>query len=334
MEGFGNLLRELGDVVKRGAAAKAAEQGSSAIPQVNSISPQHDEVAERLHNSTQIAKRNQQRKMQQREDDEEGWELDGGRRRGPAVGPSTTAQSASNNFGDFALGAIGIAAAGFGVYALAKAYTTSTPSQPSLVVSTQSIQTLLREMMKDIEEFPVIGMDCQWRVFHDEIRNPIALLQLCTHKGKVMLLQLQKVVPLPKEVKDLLLNPNIIKVGIEGTKDTRYLREDYQIEVRSTFDLRFLAEETGNRPEGLEKLSKAILNLDIGRDWEIISSDWDQATLEPQQIAYAETAVKASIDIFKTLFAYLRPGNKKQDALDYCGGNLDRPFTWYTGKWD
>lgn len=222
------------------------------------------------------------------------------------------------------LGAIGAAAMAFGAYTVYKNVTLNTEEAGNFVESPEAMKQKLKKMEEDLKDFPVLGMDCQWRVYHDDIRNPVALLQLATHRGKIMLVQLQKV-NLTQELRDLLLNPRIIKAGIEGIKDIRYLREDYQLEVRSSFDIRFLAEDTGNHPGGLKSLSESVLGLNLDRNWDTISSDWDQSPLEPDQIAYAEEAVKNSVDIFTKLFSYMEPAPTPQKVLEYCHSRLDRP---------
>jgi 3'-5' exonuclease len=329
MENFSKFLVELSEVVKQAGAGNTEQTVQAQSNMSNLDSPanieefgnpeQNDEIIVNRN----VALRNQQRRMQQREDDEEEFENRGRQ----AGGAKPTESGSGGGLGGMFLGAIGAAAVGFGAYAAYKSYTLNKEPQGTLAESTREIQKKLKEMEEDLEEYPVIGMDCQWRVHHDEIRNPVALLQLATHKGKIMLIQLQKVRTLPEELKKLLLNPNIIKAGIEGNKDMRYLREDYQIEVRSSFDIRFLAEDTGNSPQGLKNLAESVLGIDIGRSWDTISSNWDQYPLEPDQIAYAEAAVRCSVEIFTKLFNYMESAPTRQKVLDYCHNNMDKPFT-------
>jgi 3'-5' exonuclease len=285
-------------------------------------SSQNDEIAV----DTRVVQRNQQRKMQQREDDEEEWETRGRRANRAGGGSAGRGElGGGGGLGGMVLGAIGAAAMAFGAYTVYKSVTLNTKEAENFVESPEAMKQKLKEMEEDLKDFPVLGMDCQWRVYHDDIRNPVALLQLATHRGKIMLVQLQKV-NLAQELRDLLLNPRIIKAGIEGIKDIRYLREDYQLEVRSSFDIRFLAVDTGNHPGGLKSLSESVLGLTLDRNWDTISSDWDQSPLEPDQIAYAEEAVKNSVDIFTKLFSYMEPAPTPQKVLDYCHSRLDRPY--------
>jgi 3'-5' exonuclease len=264
-----------------------------------------------------------------RADDEEDWEVlgDNRRRNNPAAN--------SNNGGGAAFVALGAAALGLGAYAAYKSYFNKDDEEISFVKTQADCKKRLKQMNDDINEFPVVGLDCQWVINTGpyEPRNPIALLQICTHKGKTLLVPMKKFT-FPQELRNILNNSEIIKAGIEVIKDARYLREDFGLEVQSTFDIRFLAEDTGHRPVGLEGLSNKVLNLDLGHDWKIINSDWNKSPLDKKQIFYAETAVKASIDIFSTLYPFTNSGMTKRDVLAYCSLKKDRPFVWDTRKWD
>lgn len=101
--------------------------------------------------------------------------------------------------------------------------------------------------------------------------------------------------------KNLLANRNITKVGIENLKDALYLKQDYDLDVQGTFDLRFLARDTGHQPYGLKRLALDILGIDIGQDVEIMAFGWGKDSFSDKQVTYAVKAVKASFDIYQKL---------------------------------
>uniref|UniRef100_A0A1A9US51 3'-5' exonuclease domain-containing protein n=1 Tax=Glossina austeni TaxID=7395 RepID=A0A1A9US51_GLOAU len=73
---------------------------------------------------------------------------------------------------------------------------------------------------------------------------------------------------IPKSLKNLLEDKEIIIVGIAPAADAQKLQEDYGIYVASTFDIRYLAVMIGCKPLGLEKLSRNELfftNVDFVR---------------------------------------------------------------------
>lgn len=305
------------------------QPGNSLYPDLRNISNDVRTTPAEEINVSQVvtpdqAARNRRRRNQQRADDEEEWEVLGDRNRNRNP-PRGGGNSGNGNMGAFA--ALGIAGVALGAYAAYKAYCSPDEADSPMVTSQSECVNRLKKLKEDIDEFPVVGLDCQWLINTSpyEPRHPIALLQLATHKGHIMLVPMKKFT-IPDALRSILNDSQIIKTGIEVIKDARYLREDYGINIHSTFDLRFLAEDTAHRPEGLEKLSKSVLNLDIGRDWEITKSDWEKWPLEPTQVSYAETAVKASIDIFKTLYPFTGNGPNRRDVLNYCNLNMDRPF--------
>lgn len=154
----------------------------------------------------------------------------------------------------------------------------------------------------------------------------MALLQLSSYNGHVALIQLQKIGRIPSDLRDLLANRNIIKAGIETLQDAIYLEDDYGLIVQGTFDLRFLARDTGHQPGGLKRLAKDVLGIDIGQDVEIMASDWEQDPLDEEQTTYAETAVKASFDIFEKLIHEMFWVAVMQRAREYVKPFLDKKF--------
>jgi ribonuclease D len=246
------------------------------------------------------------------------------------------AKSNENNAAAAAFAALGVAALGLGAYAAYKCYFNFNKDDklPSFVNSKSDCVKLLEKMNEDINEFPVIGLDCQWVINKSpyEPRNPVALLQVAT-RNRVMLVPMKKFT-FPQELRYILNNSEIIKTGIEVIKDARYLREDHGLEVQSTFDIRFLAEDTGHRPVELEGLSKDVLDLNLSFEKENVNSDWNKSPLDKKQISYAEAAVKANIDMFTVLYPFTNSGTSSIDVLAYCNFNKDKPFVWNTQKWD
>lgn len=245
---------------------------------------------------------------------------------------SNTNNTAQQSNKKFAMAAgVGVAALAAGALAL---WNTYSKFRHSYSENTQSCKTDLEKIREDLEEYPVLGIDCQWTPTFDGNRSRIALLQLATHKGNILLIALKKLTPIPYELREILQDRSIIKTGIEVLKDAAYLHEDYGLVVNSTYDLRFLAENTGNVPHGLQALSKSILGLDLGRDWEVVNSNWNAEPLEDNQRIYAEKAVKASIDIFKKLVLQSHYGNLKQTIGIICKPKLDEAYVYRSERWD
>lgn len=263
------------------------------------------------------SKMDQQRRNQQREDDDEDGEV---LRR-----HTHESNGKSSVFNNVAMGAIGAAAIGLGGYFLSKVFSSSPPAYPRYVTTADECKEILQRIREDLLELPVLGLDCQLTESFDGERNRIAVLQLATYKGKFVVIAMNKLNSFPSELKEILRNREIIKTGLNVIEDSRWLHADYGLEVNSTFDLRFLVEDTGNQPDELEKLSHNILNLDLNCD--LVKSNWDQESLEPEQMKYAELSVKACVDIFKTLIAFVNVGSSNRDIIKYCEPNFDTAYT-------
>lgn len=220
--------------------------------------------------------------------------------------------------------AVGIGAAAVAGYGLYKTIEKLTEEDiPNLVFDQDELQKKLKNIIEDTELYPVVAFNCQFTHMPGEDRSKIALIQIASCEGEILLIETKKFhhyPHFPQEIIDFLTSANIIKVGIEPARDARYLFDDFGIEVHSTFDLRFLAEEVGHRPEGLSSLAGKILDLNI----EETMPDWD--VIDEGRIRYAEKTAKASIDIFKELFSKLDKEPTRKSILDHFEDDLDKQY--------
>lgn len=128
-------------------------------------------------------------------------------------------------------------------------------------------------------------------------------------------------------MRKLLEDPDIIKAGVTPASDARYLLQDYAINVNGTFDLRFLALLAKHKAEGLGKLSKSILDIELDKDWRIRCSDWEIEELSPQQVDYAAKDAFVAIEIFRKLYDSIRPGASDPTSIrKFCDNYTDITF--------
>lgn len=151
-----------------------------------------------------------------------------------------------------------------------------------------------------------MGFDCEW-VTVGGTRRPTALLQLSSGEGLCALFRLCCLKQIPKSLRDLLENDDIVKVGVAPQGDAQKLAIDYGVGVASTFDLRFLAALTGRKPEGLAKMSKYVLNVELDKHWRLVCSDWEAKDLSEKQLNYAANDALVAVEIFKKLSNDLIP---------------------------
>lgn len=158
-------------------------------------------------------------------------------------------------------------------------------------------------------------------------RRKVALLQLATAEGLCALFRLCKFSSIPLELRTILEDPDIIKAGVASTEDAKLLLQDYAIKVNGAFDLRFLALLTNHKPEGLAKLSKKILDINLVKNWRITCSDWESPSLSAPQIDYAAKDAFVAIEIFKKLYSTLkRNSDDKFSILQLCDNYTDISF--------
>lgn len=102
-------------------------------------------------------------------------------------------------------------------------------------------------------------------------------------------------IPLPK---DILADETIVKVGVDPKSDAKYLKQDYDIDVNSTLDLRYMAELVCCQPGGLGKMSQQYLNImPSKKNWRM-HLRWEDAELSQEQIDYAAKDAADGIELF------------------------------------
>lgn len=112
---------------------------------------------------------------------------------------------------------------------------------------------------------------------------------------------------IPTDLRELLEDDNVIKVGVAPQDDAKKLSHDFGVGVSNTFDLRFMAVMAGHQPEGLGKLAKTHLNFMLDKNWRLVCSNWEAPQLEPVQLNYAANDALAAVAIFQKLSKDLDP---------------------------
>ncbi|XP_030373583.1 exonuclease 3'-5' domain-containing protein 2 isoform X2 [Scaptodrosophila lebanonensis] len=202
-----------------------------------------------------------------------------------------------------------------------------------VISSFEESQKAVKELKKHCQSYKVLGFDCEW-VSEGGSRHPVALLQLCSHKGLCALFRLCCMKQIPKDLRELLEDDAVIKVGVVPQDDAMKLSHDYGVGVASTLDLRFMAVMAGHKPEGLGKLAKTHLNIELSKHWRLACSNWEAKILQAAQVNYAANDALAAVAIFQKLFKDLEPRPMwglratKPDILHpRLGPFLDRGFS-------
>ncbi|KAI5635839.1 3'-5' exonuclease domain-containing protein [Phthorimaea operculella] len=168
------------------------------------------------------------------------------------------------------------------------------------VTTETTCDEVVQELRKRIQLHRAIGFDCEW-VTENGKRQPVALVQLSTFDGLCGLFRLSQMKAVPQSLKDLLEDETVYKVGVAPYDDGKYLQQDYSVDLKSTLDIRHLAELCGHNPGGLANLSKSLLQVVLDKSWRIRCSDWGAETLSDRQISYAAADAHVAIKMFVSL---------------------------------
>jgi len=121
---------------------------------------------------------------------------------------------------------------------------------------------------------------------------------------------------IPKDLRELLEDDAVIKVGVAPQEDAVKLSHDYGVGVASTLDLRFLCVMANHKPEGLGKLSQTHLNYKLDKHWRLACSNWEAKQLEPKQLDYAANDALVAVAIYQKLCRDLQPRHFWQRCPD------------------
>lgn len=141
----------------------------------------------------------------------------------------------------------------------------------------QAVDTLRREK--------VIGFDTETKpcFVARAPKNRMALLQLST-ENKAFIFRLQPL-GLPEELRSILENPAIIKVGAAVKDDINGLNTYSMFEARGFADLQTIAEKFGIEEKSVRKMSAIILGIRVSKSQQL--SNWESSRLSEAQLKYA-----------------------------------------------
>uniref|UniRef100_A0A1A9VR75 3'-5' exonuclease domain-containing protein n=1 Tax=Glossina austeni TaxID=7395 RepID=A0A1A9VR75_GLOAU len=177
---------------------------------------------------------------------------------------------------------------------------------------------MVKTLRSHCSDYNVLGFHCEWVSVKDNSRS-VAMLQLCSPKAFCAVFRLCRMRRIPKSLRALLEDENIIKVGVDIVLDANKLTMDYGIKVVGAFDLRYMALMARRKPEDLDSMSVSILNVKLKKDNDF-NYYWDAKELEKEEIDYAANNAYASVEIFKSLAFELDP----VDLQQFPNGNLSK----------
>ena len=155
----------------------------------------------------------------------------------------------------------------------------------------------VKYVAEKLKEHRVIGFDTETRPsFKKGKINKVALLQLST-PDQAFLFRLQKT-GLPKEIIEILADPEIVKPGVAIRDDIKALREMKKFEPAGFIELQDHAKELGIQNFSLKKMAAIVLGFRISKSQQL--SNWEADYLSEAQQIYAATDAWVALEIYRS----------------------------------
>ena len=169
-----------------------------------------------------------------------------------------------------------------------------------LVVETlQEWHKLAPIFVKEVNKLQLIGFDVEWYN-----NGKISLMQIALPNGNCLLLRLNRLKIIPEEVKSMLADSTILKIGVGIKEDCMKLRSDFDCSCRNWVDIRHMVKSRRHNCKklGMAGIAQEVLNLTLDKDWRIRASDWEEGVnksgqLSQRQIEYASNDALVSINV-------------------------------------
>lgn len=154
------------------------------------------------------------------------------------------------------------------------------------------------QVARFLRENPLVGFDTETRpAFHKGESYKVGLLQLAT-QDQVYLFRLNKC-GFGKELRDLLSDPVVVKIGVGIRDDLRNLRKSGEFTPASFVDMQEYAAHFGIEDKSFSKLMAIIFGVRISKKQRV--SNWEAPVLTEAQIRYAATDAWGALKMYEKL---------------------------------
>ncbi|MBQ1938566.1 MAG: 3'-5' exonuclease domain-containing protein 2 [Bacteroidales bacterium] len=145
----------------------------------------------------------------------------------------------------------------------------------------------------------ILGFDTETRPCFspNQPRSQVSLLQLSS--GERAFLFRLKTLKLKEALRDVLSNPNILKIGAAVKDDIRALQRLGFFNPAGFVDLQQIVWQWGVRDKSVKKMSALILGVRISKTQQL--SNWEAPVLSESQIKYAATDAWVCEEMYKKL---------------------------------
>ena len=154
------------------------------------------------------------------------------------------------------------------------------------------------QVARFLRENPLVGFDTETRpAFHKGESYKVGLLQLAT-QDQVYLFRLNKC-GFGKELRDLLSDPVVVKIGVGIRDDLRNLRKSGEFTPASFVDMQEYAAHFGIEDKSFSKLMAIIFGVRISKKQRV--SKWEAPKQETAQKRYAATDAWGALKMYEKL---------------------------------
>ena len=149
-----------------------------------------------------------------------------------------------------------------------------------------------------LENQEILGFDTETKPsFKKGKNNPVSLLQITT-KNEAFLIRINRI-GLPEEIKKILADQGVKKIGLAIKDDIKILKDINNFEPNGFIDLQDYVEDFGIEAKSLKKITAIVLNKRISKSQQV--SNWERNELTDAQKTYAATDAWACLKIYKKL---------------------------------
>ena len=157
---------------------------------------------------------------------------------------------------------------------------------------------------RSTDKIVVIGFDIEWKVdFKTQAYHDTATVQVCESESKCYGFHVSVMKSFPSELKRILSNERILKVGVGINGDMNRLECETGVKPNGIVDLSKLADKKLGTTENwsLAGLATNQLGYRLRKNYDVRCGDWEEYPLSDAQLEYAALDAYASLLVYQKL---------------------------------
>ena len=175
-------------------------------------------------------------------------------------------------------------------------------SFPGKIKVVDSLGLEFLKAVRYLKKQKVLGFDTESRPCFSpgQPHYGVSLLQL-SGQDKAYLFRIKLIGDIPKQLRAILSDETIIKVGAAVNDDVRGLEKHHDFQPKAFVDLQKMVWEYGIKDKSVKKMAAIILGIRISKTQQL--SNWEAETLSDAQCAYAATDAWVCREMYMKLLA-------------------------------